>query len=185
VSCPATSAVNCDDLNPAAPGYAETIACANAKTLKCGDEVALFPGGGILLSAAAVNAPKCLIHSAANGLNQGQDIFVPPAAAGDPITIDGGSRNPDVALQGKINISRSDSVVTVPLWNGSGILLGPSSTATVVGFMQLGIQEVHAGLFGLTTAIEGTILNVSGCGTAGGTTVSGGKTSPIPVRLVQ
>ena len=183
-SCPATSSVNCGGLDPASPGYPETIACANSKPIRCGDQVKIAAGGGILLSGNAVDAPKCLIHSSDNGLNKGQDIFS-GGVIGDPITIEGGSNNPDVALQGKINISRSDSVVTVPLWDGNGPLLGPGATVKVVGFMQLGIREVQPGLAGLTTEIDGTILNVSGCGTASGATVSGAKISPIPVRLVQ
>ena len=184
VSCPALSAVSCGGLDTSSPGYPETIACANAKTVKCGDQVKIATGGGILLSPSAVDAPKCLIHSSANGSNKGQDIFV-PGALGDPITIEGGSNNPDIALQGKTNISRSDSVVTVPLWDGNNVLLGPGATARVIGFLQVGIQQVQSGLPGLTSEIDGVILNVSGCGTASGTAVSGSKVSPIPVRLVQ
>lgn len=185
-SCPAASSPSCDEVNPAAPGYAETIACANANTLKCGDTVTLKLLGGLLtfLTPGAIKAPMCLIHSSANGLNRGQDIFHPPLSAGDPITIEGGDRNPDANLQGKVNISRSDSVVTVPLWNGNIAFSPPGGTATVIGFMQLGITQTQ-GVPGLTSEIDATILNVSGCGTAGGTTVAGGKTSPIPVRLIQ
>jgi hypothetical protein len=183
-SCPALSSVSCGGLDPASPGYPETIACANSKPIKCGDQVKIAAGGGILLSSNAVDAPRCLIHSSDNGPNKGQDIF-PPAAPGDPIAIEGGSNNPDVVLQGKTNISRSDSVVTVPLWDGNGPLLGPGATVKVVGFLQLGIREVQPGLAGLTSEIDGVILNVSGCGTASGTPVSGAKISPIPVRLVQ
>jgi hypothetical protein len=183
-SCPALSGVSCGGLNPASPGYPETIACANATPISCGDQVKIAAGGGILLSSSAVDAPKCLIHSSGDGLNKGQDIFTPPVF-GDPILIEGGSNNPDVSLQGKPSISRSDSVVTVPLWDGNGLLLGPGATVRVVGFLQLGIEEVRPGLFGLTSEIDGLILNASGCGTASGTPVSGAKISPIPVRLVQ
>lgn len=185
ISCPATSAVSCGEINSAGPDYPETIACANSRAVKCGDQVEVELGGGILLSPSAKNAPKCLIHSAADGLGQGQDIFTP--VPGDPISIEGGSNNPDVNLQSKVNISRSDSVVTVPLWDGAvpalGLTLAPPR---VIGFMQLGITNTGPGLLPiLTSSMDAVILNVSGCGTATGTPVSGGKSSPIPVRLVQ
>jgi hypothetical protein len=185
-SCPALSSPSCGGLNPSVPSYPETIACANAVTVACGDNVTIDPGGGILLSPSAVDAPKCLIHSADNGLDQGQDKFH-FTGLGEPISIEGGSNNPDATLQGKTNISRSDSVVTVPIWDGGGPLLGPGGLQQekVIGFMQLGIEEVQPGLINLTSEIRGRILNVSGCGNAGGTPVSGAKTSPIPVRLVQ
>ena len=41
-SCPATSSVNCGGLDPTSPGYPETIACANSKPIKCGDQVKII-----------------------------------------------------------------------------------------------------------------------------------------------
>ncbi len=93
-------------------------------------------------------------------------------------------------MAGKTNISRSDSIVTVPLWDGDNALLGtgiliPGSTFRIVGFLQLGITDVLDGDLLHSSKINGVILNVSGCGSAAGTPVSGGGISPIPVRLIQ
>ena len=193
LSCPAPSRPNCSELNPGSPGYAEAVACANSKTIKCGDRVRLLPLAGPLLGVldvltpGAINAPKCLIHASNVGLNQGQDIINTPAIP-DPITIDAGHQNPNADLQSKVNISRSDSVVTVPIYDPDATLylLQNGDMPKVVGFMQLGIRQIRPGLTSLLTSeIDAVILNVSGCGDATGTAVSGGKSSPIPVRLVQ
>ena len=104
-SCPAPSAVRCSQLNPADPHYAETIACANAKSLKCGDDVKVLPlASGLLLwlTQGAIEAPMCLIHASGRGFNRGQDRFVLPTAPGDPITIDGGDRNPDAPCRRRL-----------------------------------------------------------------------------------
>ena len=52
-----------------------------------------------------------------------------------------------------------------------------------MGFLQFGIMENVAGL--PDGRIKGVIMNVAGCNTgAGGTPVSGGGVSAIPVRLI-
>jgi hypothetical protein len=194
LSCPALSRPSCSGLNPGSPGYAEAIACANSKTVKCGDRVRLLPFAGPLLGVlevltpGAIDAPKCLIHATDVGLNKGQDNIISTPLVSDPITIDAGDQNPNVDLQSKVNISRSDSVVTVPIYDPDStlFLLHNGDMPKVVGFMQLGIKQVEPGLTSLLTSqIDAVILNVSGCGNATGTAVSGGKSSPIPVRLVQ
>jgi hypothetical protein len=136
---------------------------------------------------------RCLIHAGGAGLSQGQDIFV-GGAPGSPVVITGGNNNPNPALQGNTNISRSDSVVTVPLYEGG--LLGDlcpggacTQTATIVGFMQLGIiQNLPNTALPIPSAagkIEAVVLNVSGCNPgASGTAVAGGGISPVPVRLI-
>ena len=86
-----------------------------------------------------------------------------------------------LTLQGQPNISRSDSIVTVPLYGG-GCIGGPCSpTTTVVGFLQLGIVETEAA----PTKIRAVILNAAGCNPSqSGTPVTGGGISAIPVRLI-
>jgi hypothetical protein len=130
-------------------------------------------------------AALCLIHADNPGRNMGQDQIcnngvTPNCPASAPISIDGGSNNPDPALQGANSISRSDSVVTVPIFNpcGTGCI---NANATIVGFLQLGIAQVTT-----TGPLRAVVMNVVGCGSTGGLTpVSGGGASPIPVRLVQ
>jgi Putative Flp pilus-assembly TadE/G-like len=183
LSCPAASAVSCSAVNPASPGYFESVACANSIPLTCGSSkdqgVSVYPLGGVLLSPPhAAKATMCMTHASDFGDDQGQDSFE-VSGRSSPITIDGGSNNPNPALRGTPNISRSDSVVTVPIWDGNGICgaSGLCGSFNIVGFMLLGAPEIDA-----------TILNVAGCGDSGGTgttAVAGGAVAPIPVRLIQ
>lgn len=192
-SCPSTGAVSCSQVDPGAPGYYERVACANSVRLHCGPAqvqgVSLETGGGPLGTLLPTppnsdQATMCLTHAEGAGANQGQDIF-DSLGPGSPETIEGGFNNPNAALRGALNVNRSDSVVTVPLWDGNPNPLYCSFAPcpdTIVGFMQLGIRRVVG-----PTDIEAVILNVSGCGaaTGGATPVAGHGVAPIPVRLVQ
>ena len=90
---------------------------------------------------------RCLIHSSNDGLGNGQDTFTLPNGLGTPpIVITGGDNNPNVSLQNVDNVSRSDSVVTVPLFDGGTKCLGSgvcNGTATISGFLQLGITQTY------------------------------------------
>jgi hypothetical protein len=183
--------------SPPCPYY-DNISCFNPTPLSCGESIinpAVSPPPPTIavddrvytgfLKARTDDGTKCLIHAAGWGPSQGQDIFIP----GQPVLIQPGTNNPDPSLASATHISRSDSVVTVPLFDGSQ-LCAPggggstcSGTATVVGFLQLGIIDAAASQNGSVDAI---ILNASGCNTGGTrTTVSGGGVSAIPVRLVR
>ena len=190
-SCPASSAPSCGRIDAGAPGSFESVACANRVKLQCGASdaqgVTVSPLGTLLTGGNADRAVRCLIHADGYGSDQGQDSF-DFGGIGDPMTIDGGYNNPNPALQDVDDISRSDSVVTVPLWDGSLLCSALICPPKIVGFMQLGIVRVRRPVLplGLVAGpIDARILNVSGCGMAAGTAVSGGGTSPIPVRLVQ
>jgi hypothetical protein len=104
------------------------------------------------------------------------------------VTITGGDNNPNPLLQGVTNISRSDSIVTLPIYHSAAnVNLCPggacTGTGTIVGFMQLGITENAVGA--PNGQVRGIIMNVVGCNPgAGGTAVSGGGVSPVPVRLI-
>jgi hypothetical protein len=117
-----------------------------------------------------------LIHSVGG---TGQDTI----NATVPVTIDGGTNNPNPALQVN-NISRSDSVVTVPVfeWNGNPCGGTPCTAPQVIGFLQLGINNVHA-----SGRLDAVVINAVGCdpNNPGSPPVAGGGVSPIPVRLVQ
>jgi hypothetical protein len=139
---------------------------------------------------------QCLIHAGSQGLTVGQDQLLPDGGSPSgnaPVTISGGNNNPNPSLQGVTSISRSDSIVTLPIYHqAAGPNLCPggcTGTGTIVGFLQLGVtQNVQNGAApapGTNGKIEGVIMNVAGCNTgAGGTPVSGGGVSPIPVRLI-
>jgi len=191
-SCPASGTLSCGaSLQPATPAYPEMIACANSAQLSCGQTLPVHTGTGTSNPhITAESAALCLIHASNVGRSMGQDQFCnnahnPNCPAGSPISIDGGSNNPDPGLQGANNISRSDSVVTLPIYcTGAGCTTNP---VTIIGFLQLGITQV-AQLTVPSPAfpVRGIVMNVIGCGSTSGTNpVSGGGVSPIPVRLVQ
>jgi Putative Flp pilus-assembly TadE/G-like len=187
--CPSNSAVQCNNIGTGPPGifYHDNIACSNtAFRYSCGQQIG--PGQPVLVDARVLGNLKtrteqgtqCLIHSFSTYLNQGQDVI----NAGPPITIDGGANNPNPALH-VTNISRSDSVVTVPVYAGSNLCPGGTCnvTATVMGFLQLGIQDVSPP--GQQGAIQAVIMNASACNPANtGAPVTGGALSAIPVRLI-
>ncbi len=202
LSCPstlATPAGSCSNVNLDA--YQENIGCANTATLSCGDTVTVDPNTGkVAMKNETTQGIQCLIHTAST--NHGNpkwlcttdadpDCFVggPPAL----VTINGGASNPNPAMR-VANISRSDSVVTVPVFDFlSGAdnpcpSAGSCGTATVIGFLQLGIQSVSLPP-SPNGAIGAVILNASGCDPAsassGNPAVSGDGASPVPVRLIQ
>jgi hypothetical protein len=131
-----------------------------------------------------------LIHANNADFLQGQDIFSAPASSGQRILISPGTNNPDPSLASATYISRSDSVISVPLFDGSNLCQGANNsnqacnfTAPIVGFLQLGITR---DVPGSNATVEAVILNASGCNrTATGKAVTGSSISAIPVRLIQ
>jgi hypothetical protein len=79
-------------------------------------------------------------------------------------------------------ISTSDSIITFPLFDLTKWNPG-SQQVTIVGFLQLFVTDIGgAG----QADMSGAILNVIGCGQSvtGGSAISGGGVSAIPVRLI-
>jgi hypothetical protein len=207
--CPSTSAISCDG---APSTYLDNIQCSSQYQLSCGDTVGLGQIVGIennnrtSLLAPAANGTQCLIHAAApgNGLGQGQDVLSEPNGPGTPVFISGGENNPNAvfAASGPNSyISRSDSIVTVPIYDTTGSPTKPldlcqaggggcNQTAKVVGFLQLGITQSNPPPappppVSQNGSFEAYIVNVSGCNPSGsGNAVSGGGVSPVPVRLI-
>lgn len=192
--CPSTSVVSCSQVG--GDDYRDNIACASTYQFSCGQTigagqaVTMQSGGG--MGPRTNEGTQCLIHASGRGPTLGQDELFPTGGTPDgtaPVTIKGGDNNPNSALQGVTSISRSDSIITVPIYHRAGAPpddlcpAGCTLTATIVGFLQLGIQENVAG--GPNGQVKGVIMNVAGCNpAAGGTPVSGGGVSPIPVRLI-
>jgi putative Flp pilus-assembly TadE/G-like protein len=192
--CPSTNAVSCSNLFTGGPhsDYRENIACSGMLSIKSTDQIG--PGNPITIDtvlggidAITSDGTKCLIHADSTGPNLGQDVITP--AVGAPVTITGGYNNPNPALQSALNISRSDSVVTVPVYNDKGVppCTGPplncSQQLQIIGFLQLGIQYVNVSPSGDITAV---ILNAAGSNPGNsGNAINGGGVSPIPVRLIQ
>ena len=204
VACPAAGGCTLDG------GYRDDIQCSSPVTLKCGDTI---PGGaGVAIgtnnfSNRTRQAARCLIHSEGDDLKfDGQDIFHFPGAGTVPIRIEGGDDNPNPVLVGQQNISRSDSVVTVPVYDGHKLCTGAGNcplTATIVGFMQLGIVRSCTSCSSMalpndpnnckcpvtpsvgTPQLQAIIMNAVGCkpGAISGN-VSAQNSSPIAVRLI-
>ena len=192
--CPSTSNVSCSQVG--GDDYRDNIACASTFQFSCGQTVGagqavtVLPGGGPLPTRTN-EGTQCLIHASGRGPTLGQDELLPTGVAPDgtpPITIKGGDNNQNPALQGVTNISRSDSIITVPIYHRAGAPpddlcpAGCTLTGTIVGFLQLGIQENATGPNG---QVKGVIMNVAGCNPgAGNPAVAGGGVSPVPVRLI-
>jgi len=182
--CPATTATGC--LSAGGGGYLDNIACANTNRMSCGSAVTLSRRNGrpTELNDTTLGT-QCLIHTDDVGPSADQDSF--SGSSLSPVVITGGLSNPNTALQGVTNITRSDSVVTVPIFEWNGVDPCPfgrcGGTQTVIGFLQLGIEDVGAPAAGDIHAI---VLNAVGCNpTNSGTPVTGGGVSTVPVRLVQ
>jgi hypothetical protein len=93
----------------------------------------------------------------------------------------GSSSQTRYGISGATPIATSDSIITVPLFDTTSF--NPANPqVTIVGFLQLFVDYVGGG----TTDATAHIMNVVGCGsgTASNAVVSGGGTSPIPVRLI-
>jgi len=188
--CPSTNAVSCSNLGTGGPHapYRENIACSGTFQFSCGQNI----GAGELVTVdtdslsviqnTTIEGTECRIHADSIGPGLGQDNII-SSAVGAPVTIAGGYNNPNSALRTATSISRSDSVVTAPVYKGSNLC--PSGTcnqtAQIIGFLQLGIQSVST-----SGAVTAVILNAAGCNPASsGNAVNGGGVSPIPVRLIR
>lgn len=188
--------------------YRDGIQCFNPTTFSCGqlvndgaaNDAIINPNTGTgVMKNNTDSGTQCLDHqSTYSGALIPLDCSTGPyeqdcfqiSGVGNPVLIIPGSNNPNAGLAGAQYVSRSDSVVTVPLFDGRDLCPGPghncgaslSNSAPVVGFLELGVQaSVSNG------QVQAVILNASGCNsTASGVApVSGGNISSIPVRLVQ
>ena len=156
-------------------GFQHNLECCNPTPLACGQTLnfdsTINPNGG---GGPATRGGRCMIHQ--TGGNSGQDSLdtssVPfefVAGRSNPL-IGGGAQN----IQSGDDISTSNSVVTVPMYDGTPV----TGAVRIVGFLQLFISRVHN-----SGGMDATILNVVGCGAATGTPVVGSG-SPVPVRLI-
>lgn len=158
----------------------EIGSCAPEAALACGDTV--FTNNG-QATGPTVQGTNGLI----NGPN-GQDLI--DTSSPPPFNITAGTGN-TFYPPGTPWISTSNSIVTVPVYDSLGLCPGNScgSTQTVVGFMQLFIQNVSPG----SADVNAVILNVVACPPAGGPGGGGssgppvGSSSPslVPIRLVR
>jgi len=169
------------------------IECCNPMPLTCGAtagpitnalaaDPTVFPEGG---GGPAQSGLQCLVHQSPGN---GQDILnenVLPGPLTYPLQIQVGNNHPlsgTPSLATNDFITTSDSLVTVPVYDGVSAPAGPVS---IIGFLQLFIVRVWPGGGGPKAGeFTVTVVNVSGCGSsATGTPVYGAGVSAIPVRL--
>lgn len=158
--------------------YRQNIECCNQNIITPGlNTIQPITGNMVGPTQQGVD---CLIHQGGGGT--GQDILDPTK-----LTITAGSNNP--YFPPSSIISSSDSVATVPVYDGAQLCPGQSCPSTVnvnvVGFMQIFIKDET----NPQGTVEAYVVNLSGSGaggggSGGGSVVSGGGGSPIPVRLI-
>ncbi len=167
--------------------YRENIECCSTTQVTCG-AATVNPISGNMVGPTGQGV-QCLIHEANNGT--GQDYISLDSSLSVPFIMYAGSANPYGFSTGT-QITTSDSLVTLPIYDGTPLCPGNSCPASVQvnvrGFLQLFIQEVD----NQQSSVWAYVLNVSGCG--GGTTQTGGggnggvvpvfTGAPIPVRLI-
>lgn len=159
--------------------YQEAIGGCDQNTVyACG-----IVGGGAQLdltfnpgknSGDTATATECLIHQSA-----GQDVL---DTTDFPFRIQPGAGNPVlIANPGLTNVSRSNSIVTLPIYDGASFSTSADfPPVNIVGFLQVFVNGIDA-----NGNINVTVLNVAGCSNAATNstpTVTG--SSPVPVRLI-
>ena len=190
--CPDCSGMDTGSTGPGAALYRHNIECCNTSQVTCGTQVPINLQVGNMVGPTRLGV-ECLIHQGPSGF--GQDIL---HTEDTPFWIEGGSNNPNPALQGQA-FNVSDSIVNIPLYDGSPLTpgVGHTPSVTIIGFLQVFINEVDKGALG---TVKATILNVAGCGSgkpgAGASSQSTSDTgssgaiissrgSLFPVRLIR
>ncbi len=155
--------------------YESNIECMTPYTMTCGANTIQLASGNMV--GPTSTGVDCLTHES-NGY--GQDTLDESLT---PFQMLAGSANPYFP-EGDV-ITTSDSVVTVPLYDGSDLCPGGScaSTVNVQGFLQLFIIQ-EGPPSGTVTAY---VLNVGGCGNwqpSEALPASSAPADPVIVRLI-
>ena len=147
-----------------------------------------MPTADLTLNRGTINTNvregvQCLIM---NGNNNGPDTL---ASTTPPWRFQVGPSNPLAGVNGIVTndeLTSSNSVVTVPVYDGAVRPNSPSPQVNIVGFVQLFINDLSPAGTGSTGRVDVTILNISGCVRNRRTApVSGGGISAVPVRLMK
>ena len=156
--------------------FEQSIACCDFNIYSCGGstpnttvDLTMTPSQ---LRNQANNGVSCLVNQPS------QDTIyypLPPGTGPMQITAGSGPQSGDL-------VTTSAAIATIPIYDQNTLNSG-NGQATVIGFMQVFIQDVNN-----QGNITATVLNVAGCGNSPNSTVmpvSGGGVSPIPVRLIR
>jgi Putative Flp pilus-assembly TadE/G-like len=171
VTAAASAVPSCaDDSN-----YQKAIGgCDQSTVYACGTvngsnaDLTINPGGA---SGDTSVGAQCLIRQ------PGQDSLDVTAF---PYTIKSGSNPLPVGISANQSITASNSIVTLPIYDDSvGTLAGTQPTITIVGFLQVFIDNVDA-----AGNLNVHVVNIAGCGNDASTTRSAPGSSPVPIRLI-
>ncbi|HET7214906.1 MAG TPA: pilus assembly protein TadG-related protein [Terriglobia bacterium] len=177
--------------------YRTNIECCNNTPIVCGSNSVTLQSTAGNMVGPTQQGVDCLIHQSGSSFsgdsNCGQDRIGgnsnpcsgPPPSIVNDLSITAGPNNPYVAQGTGLSAQNSDSVVALPIWDGTPLQSGQNPNVNIVGFLQLFIQSEGSP----QGTVYGTVLGVTACGDGGGGTggttpivASGG--SPIPVRLI-
>ncbi|HVB34869.1 MAG TPA: pilus assembly protein TadG-related protein [Patescibacteria group bacterium] len=165
--------------------YREFIECCSTAAIVCGDKT-INPVSGDKTGPTGQGV-DCLIHEGNSGSGQDTISFQNQTDPTIPYTIYSGANNPYTQPSGTV-LTTSDSVVTLPLYDGTNLCPGNSCAASVSvsvqGFLQLFLASEGAPQH----TVYAYVLNISGCGgtgsQSGSTPVPATTGSAIPVRLI-
>lgn len=200
--CPAcASTVTGGGGSGSAAVYRTNIECCNNNPIVCGNNnITLASTAGNMVGPTQQGV-DCLIHQSGSSYssNCGQDRIggstnpcgAPPTDFTLPnqLAITAGPNNPylnaDLNVGDVIPSSHSDSVVALPIWDGTPLQSGQNPSVNIVGFLQLFIQSEGSP----QGTVYGTVLGVTACGSGSSGTSNGGPIvapggSSIPVRLI-
>ncbi|MGA8617026.1 MAG: pilus assembly protein TadG-related protein [Candidatus Sulfotelmatobacter sp.] len=168
--------------------YSEAVAgCDQTTVYSCGDSLAntvdLTEDPGPPRNDS-VNGAQCLINATAPGPGNGQDVLAPDAAPYNypfQITAGGNSALVSAGIASGKQITSSPSIVSLPIYDSAAVttLTPPTTSVTVIGFLQVFINNVNA-----NGNINVTVMNVAGCGNSSPGPPLALGTSPVPVRLI-
>lgn len=134
------------------------------------------PGG---LGGDTATGLACSLTSQTSPPLSGQDVLDTSAY---PFKITAGTANPFKITSGSL-ITDSTSIVSLPIYDSTGVLTFTSNRAevTIVGFLQVFIDQINP-----DGSLQVTVLNVAGCGNGASITPNASITgsSPVPIRLI-
>jgi Flp pilus assembly protein TadG len=165
--------IECCNPTPISCGTAATLPAVNQMEL----DPTVLPEGG---AGPAQNGVECLIHQQPGN---GMDTLNTPVSY--PLQIVVGNNHPlaSSVLSANDLVTTSDSLVTVPVYDGVGPLVA-GTKVNIIGFLQVFIVRSFPGGGGPKAGeFQVTVVNVSGCGNAAAASpVASG--SAVPVRLI-
>jgi Flp pilus assembly protein TadG len=165
-------AIECCDPTPISCGTTVTAPAVNQLSV----DATVFPEGG---SGPAQSGVECLIHQTGGS---GMDSLNKPLTYPLQIVVGNGHPLNGSVLAANDLVTTSDSLVTVPVFNGAAA--PGAGSVNIIGFLQVFIDGATPGGGPNAGRFHVTVVNVSGCGSsATGTAVASG--GAVPVRLIQ